>query len=298
VSHSTWRKTKGAQSFSGTEATMSAIRLARGHTGRDKIIKFEGCYHGHSDSLLIKAGSGALTLGVPSSPGVPAGLAEHTVTLPFNDAEAAKTAFAEIGDQIACVIVEPIAGNMNMVPPVAGYAGIPVAVESEGGMFGIAPDITTLGKVIGGGMPAAAYAGRAVIMASIAPDGPVYQAGTLSGNPVAMAAGLKTLELIDDDEFWSTLSAKTRYLDAGIPVAVESEGGMFGMVFTDQGPVRSYEQVAAADIERFRTFFHGMLDEGIYFAPSAFEAGFVSAAHSDDDLDQTIAAAAKVFATL
>ena len=313
---------------SGTEATMSAIRLARGHTGRDKIIKFEGCYHGHSDSLLIKAGSGALTLGVPSSPGVPAGLAEHTVTLPFNDAEAVKAAFAEIGDQIACVIVEPIAGNMNMVPPVAGFletlrdectsagallifdevmTGFRVARGCAQSLFGITPDITTLGKVIGGGMPAAAYAGRADVMASIAPDGPVYQAGTLSGNPVAMAAGLKTLELIDDDAFWSTLSAKTRHLvdglaaaaaDAGIPVAVESEGGMFGMVFTDQGPVRSYEQVAAADVERFKRFFHGMLDKGVYFAPSAFEAGFVSAAHSDDDLDQTIAAAAKVFATL
>ena len=313
---------------SGTEATMSAIRLARGHTGRDKIVKFEGCYHGHSDSLLIKAGSGALTLGVPSSPGVPAGLAEHTVTLPFNDAEAVRAAFAEIGDQIACVIVEPIAGNMNMVPPVVGFleslrdecssagallifdevmTGFRVARGCAQSLFGISPDITTLGKVIGGGMPAAAYGGRADVMASIAPDGPVYQAGTLSGNPVAMAAGLKTLELIDNDAFWSELSAKTRYLvdglaaaaaDAGIPVSVESEGGMFGMVFTDQGPVRSYEQVAAANVERFRTFFHGMLDEGIYLAPSAFEAGFVSAAHSDDDFDQTIAAAAKVFATL
>ena len=313
---------------SGTEATMSAIRLARGHTGRDKIVKFEGCYHGHSDSLLIKAGSGALTLGVPSSPGVPAGLAEHTVTLPFNDAEAVRAAFAEIGDQIACVIVEPIAGNMNMVPPVVGFleslrdecssagallifdevmTGFRVARGCAQSLFGISPDITTLGKVIGGGMPAAAYGGRADVMASIAPDGPVYQAGTLSGNPVAMAAGLKTLELIDNDAFWSELSAKTRYLvdglaaaaaDAGIPVSVESEGGMFGMVFTDQGPVRSYEQVAAANVERFRTVFHGMLDEGIYLAPSAFEAGFVSAAHSDDDFDQTIAAAAKVFATL
>jgi len=313
---------------SGTEATMSAIRLARGHTGRDKIIKFEGCYHGHSDSLLIKAGSGALTLGVPSSPGVPAGLAEHTITLPYNDIEAVRAAFAEIGEQIACVIVEPIAGNMNMVPPVAGFhetlrdectgagallifdevmTGFRVARGCAQSLFGIAPDITTLGKVIGGGMPAAAYAGRADVMASIAPDGPVYQAGTLSGNPVAMAAGLKTLELIDNDAFWSTLSAKTKHLvdglaaaaaDAGIPVAVECEGGMFGMVFTDQGPVRTFDQVAAADVERFKKFFHGMLDEGIYFAPSAFEAGFVSAAHSDDDLDQTVAAAAKVFASL
>ncbi len=313
---------------SGTEATMSAIRLARGHTGRDKIVKFEGCYHGHSDSLLIKAGSGALTLGVPSSPGVPAGLAEHTITLPFNDIDAVKSAFSEIGDQIACVIVEPIAGNMNMVPPVPGFhetlrdectkagallvfdevmTGFRVARGCAQSIFGVTPDITTLGKVIGGGMPAAAYCGRADVMASIAPDGPVYQAGTLSGNPVAMAAGLKTLELIDDDAFWTALTAKTKHLvdslaaaaaDAGIPVAVECEGGMFGMVFTDQGPVRTFAQVAAADTERFKTFFHGMLDEGVYLAPSAFEAGFVSAAHSDDDLDQTIAAAAKVFRTL
>ena len=313
---------------SGTEATMSAIRLARGHTGRDKIVKFEGCYHGHSDSLLIKAGSGALTLGVPSSPGVPAGLAEHTITLSYNDIDAVKAAFAEVGDQIACVIVEPIAGNMNMVPPVDGFhealreectkagallifdevmTGFRVAKGSAQSIFGVTPDITTLGKVIGGGMPAAAYGGRADVMASIAPDGPVYQAGTLSGNPVAMAAGLKTLELIDNDEFWSSLTSKTRKLvdglaaaaaDADIPISVECEGGMFGVVFTDAGPVRSYAQVAAADLERFTKFFHGMLAEGIYLAPSAFEAGFVSAAHSDDDLDQTIAAAAKVFTSL
>jgi glutamate-1-semialdehyde 2,1-aminomutase len=313
---------------SGTEATMSAIRLARGHTGRDKIIKFEGCYHGHSDSLLIKAGSGALTLGVPSSPGVPAGLAEHTITLSYNDIDEVKAAFAEFGDQIACVIVEPIAGNMNMVPPVAGFhetlreectkagallifdevmTGFRVAKGCAQSVFGIEPDITTLGKVIGGGMPAAAYCGRADVMASIAPDGPVYQAGTLSGNPVAMAAGLKTLEKIDDDAFWASLTAKTRKLvdglaaaaaDAGIPVSVEAEGGMFGMVFTDDGPVRSYAQVAAADVERFTRFFHGMLAEGVYLAPSAFEAGFVSAAHSDDDLDETIAAASRVFKSL
>ena len=313
---------------SGTEATMSAIRLARGHTGRDKIIKFEGCYHGHSDSLLIKAGSGALTLGVPSSPGVPAGLAEHTITLAYNDIDAVRAAFAEIGDQVACVIVEPIAGNMNMVPPVAGFhetlreectkagallifdevmTGFRVARACAQSIFNIEPDITTLGKVIGGGMPAAAYCGRADVMASIAPDGPVYQAGTLSGNPVAMAAGLKTLELIDNDEFWVSLTAKTRKLvdglaaaasDAGIPVSVEAEGGMFGMVFTDAGPVRSYAQVAAADVERFTKFFRGMLAESIYLAPSAFEAGFVSAAHSDDDLEETIAAAGRVFKTL
>jgi len=313
---------------SGTEATMSAIRLARGHTGRDKVIKFEGCYHGHSDSLLIKAGSGALTLGVPSSPGVPAGLAEHTITLSYNDIDGVKAAFAEVGDQIACVIVEPIAGNMNMVPPIPGFhetlreecskagallifdevmTGFRVAKGCAQSLFGIEPDITTLGKVIGGGMPAAAYCGRADVMASIAPDGPVYQAGTLSGNPVAMAAGLKTLELIDDDDFWTALTAKTRKLvdglaaaaaDTGVPVSVEAEGGMFGMVFTDDGPVRSYAQVAAADVDRFTRFFHGMLTEGIYLAPSAFEAGFVSAAHSDGDLDETIAAASRVFATL
>ncbi|MEJ2255949.1 MAG: glutamate-1-semialdehyde 2,1-aminomutase [Woeseiaceae bacterium] len=313
---------------SGTEATMSAIRLARGHTGRDKIIKFEGCYHGHSDSLLIKAGSGALTLGVPSSPGVPAALAEHTITLSYNDIDGVKAAFAAIGDEVACVIVEPIAGNMNMVPPVDGFhetlreecsragallifdevmTGFRVARGGAQSLFGVAPDITTLGKVIGGGMPAAAFGGRADIMASLAPDGPVYQAGTLSGNPVAMAAGLRTLELIDDDAFWTSLGAKTARLvdgfaaaarDAGIPVSLEHRGGMFGLVFTDAGPVRSYEHVAGANVERFRTFFHGMLDAGIYMAPSAFEAGFVSAAHSDDDLDATIAAASKVFTGL
>ncbi|MEJ2275842.1 MAG: glutamate-1-semialdehyde 2,1-aminomutase [Woeseiaceae bacterium] len=313
---------------SGTEATMSAIRLARGHTGRDKIIKFEGCYHGHSDSLLIKAGSGALTLGVPSSPGVPAALAEHTITLSYNDIDGVKAAFAAIGGEVACVIVEPIAGNMNMVPPVDGFhetlreecsragallifdevmTGFRVARGGAQSLFGVAPDITTLGKVIGGGMPAAAFGGRADIMASLAPDGPVYQAGTLSGNPVAMAAGLRTLELIDDDAFWTSLGAKTARLvdgfaaaarDAGIPVSLEHRGGMFGLVFTDAGPVRSYEHVAGANVERFRTFFHGMLDAGIYMAPSAFEAGFVSAAHSDDDLDATIAAASKVFTGL
>ncbi len=313
---------------SGTEATMSAIRLARGHTGRDKIIKFEGCYHGHSDSLLIKAGSGALTLGVPSSPGVPAALAEHTITLSYNDIDGVKAAFAAIGDEVACVIVEPIAGNMNMVPPVDGFhetlreecsragallifdevmTGFRVARGSAQSLFGVVPDITTLGKVIGGGMPAAALGGRADVMGSLAPDGPVYQAGTLSGNPVAMAAGLRTLELIDQDEFWDSLTAKTTRLvdglaaaarDAGIPVSLEHAGGMFGLVFTDAGPVRTYEHVARADVERFRRFFHGMLDAGVYMAPSAFEAGFVSGAHSDDDLDETIAAAAKVFSTL
>ncbi|MEO1247698.1 MAG: glutamate-1-semialdehyde 2,1-aminomutase [Pseudomonadota bacterium] len=313
---------------SGTEATMSAIRLARGHTGRDKIVKFEGCYHGHSDSLLIKAGSGALTLGVPSSPGVPAGLAEHTITLAFNDHEALRTAFRELGGEIACVIVEPIAGNMNFVPPADGFletlreecsnagsilifdevmTGFRVAKGGAQAVYGVTPDLTTLGKIVGGGMPAAAFGGRAEIMRSIAPDGPVYQAGTLSGNPVAMAAGLKTLEMLDTDDFYTRLSAQTRKLvdglkagadKAGIPLAVEQEGGMFGFVFTADGPVRSFAQVAAADIERFRRFFHSMLDAGVYLAPSAFEAGFVSAAHSDEDIEFTLAAADKAMTTL
>ena len=313
---------------SGTEATMSAIRLARGHTRRDKIIKFEGCYHGHSDSLLIKAGSGALTLGVPSSPGVPAGLAEHTITLPYNDIGALEAVFGEVGQQIACVIVEPIAGNMNMVPPVAGFheklrelctasgtilifdevmTGFRVAKGGAQSIFGITPDLTTLGKIVGGGMPAAAFGGRADIMASLAPDGPVYQAGTLSGNPVAMAAGLATLELIDTPGFYESLTAKTAQLihgldsaaeNAEIGMATECEGGMFGLVFTDAPSVRSFDQVAAADVERFKKFFHGMLNEGIYLAPSAFEAGFVSAAHGDEEINATIAAAAKVFASL
>jgi len=310
---------------SGTEATMSAIRLARGHTGRDKIIKFEGCYHGHSDSLLIKAGSGALTLGTPSSPGVPASLAEHTITLPFNDIGALRTVFGEIGEQIACVIVEPVAGNMNMVPPIAGFhddlrelctssgtilifdevmTGFRVAKGGAQSILGITPDLTTLGKIVGGGMPAAAFGGRADIMASLAPDGPVYQAGTLSGNPVAMAAGLATLEAIDQDGFYESLSAKTKQLvdglasaalEAGVSMATECEGGMFGLVFTDAPSVRTFDQVAAADVKRFKKFFHGMLNEGVYLAPSAFEAGFVSAAHGDEEINATIAAARKVF---
>jgi len=313
---------------SGTEATMSAIRLARGHTGRDKIIKFEGCYHGHSDSLLIKAGSGALTLGVPSSPGVPAGLAEHTITLQYNDPDSVRAAFAEVGDDIACVIVEPIAGNMNMVRPEPGFletlreqctaagavlildevmTGFRVAKGGAQSLFGIEPDLTTLGKIVGGGMPAAAFGGRADIMASIAPDGPVYQAGTLSGNPVAMAAGLATLELIDQPGFYEALEERTTQLvegvtraasETGVPLATEHAGGMFGFIFTDGGPVRSFAQVAAADVERFKTFFHGMLAERVYLAPSAFEAGFVSAAHGDDEIEQTISAARKVMASL
>jgi glutamate-1-semialdehyde 2,1-aminomutase len=313
---------------SGTEATMSAIRLARGHTGRDKIVKFEGCYHGHSDSLLIKAGSGALTLGVPSSPGVPAELAAHTITLSYNDVDAVAEAFDQLGQEIACVIVEPIAGNMNMVPPEPGFlealrdacsehgavlifdevmTGFRVAKGGVQSLFGIQPDLTTLGKVVGGGMPAAAFGGKEDIMASIAPDGPVYQAGTLSGNPVAMAAGLATLQAIDEPGFYEQLSEKTAELaeglstaaaEAGIPLSVEYQGGMFGFVFTDKGPVRSFDQVAAADVERFKRFFHGMLDAGVYFAPSAFEAGFVSAAHGETEIAATLDAARQVLAAL
>ena len=313
---------------SGTEATMSAIRLARGFTGRDKIIKFEGCYHGHSDSLLIKAGSGALTLGVPSSPGVPAGLAEHTITLSFNDTEAVEQAFAELGEQIACVIVEPIAGNMNMVPPEPGFlealrsccdksesvlifdevmTGFRVARGGAQALFDIKPDLTTLGKIVGGGMPAAAFGGRADIMASIAPDGPVYQAGTLSGNPLAMAAGLATLQELERPGFYASLGKRTDSLMAGlaelarlagVPLAVEASGGMFGMVFSDDGPIRRFSQVTAADTDRFQRFFQGMLEANVYFAPSAFEAGFVSDAHGDDEIRQTLKKAEQVFALL
>ncbi|MDE0754559.1 MAG: glutamate-1-semialdehyde 2,1-aminomutase [Woeseiaceae bacterium] len=313
---------------SGTEATMSAIRLARGFTSRDKIIKFEGCYHGHSDSLLIKAGSGALTLGVPSSPGIPAGLAEHTITLPYNDIDAIDKVFDDIGEQIACVIVEPIAGNMNMIMPIEDFlaslsrrctdagcvlifdevmTGFRVALGGAQALYDIKPDLTTIGKVVGGGLPAAAFGGRADIMASLAPDGPVYQAGTLSGNPLAMAAGLATLEQIEEPNFFSALSDKTSSLiaglksiavDAGVPLAVESQGGMFGFVFSEDDSVSSYEQVAAADIERFKKFFHGMLERGIYLAPSAFEVGFISSAHGDEEIAKTLDAARQTMATL
>lgn len=307
---------------------MSAIRLARGFTGRDKIIKFEGCYHGHSDSLLIKAGSGALTLGVPSSPGVPEALAEHTITLSFNDSAAVEQAFTELSDDIACIIVEPIAGNMNMVPPVEGFletlgtqckksgavlifdevmTGFRVAHGGAQQVYGVTPDLTTLGKIVGGGVPAAAFGGRADIMAHLAPDGPVYQAGTLSGNPLAMAAGIATLQALQSDGFYAQLEARTRQLvdglaslaeESGIPLATECMGGMFGMVFTDDAPVRRYAQVAAADSDRFTRFFHGMLDHDIYFAPSSFEAGFVSSAHGDAELNRTLEAAASVFPAL
>ena len=313
---------------SGTEATMSAIRLARGHTGRDKIIKFEGCYHGHSDSLLIKAGSGALTLGVPSSLGVPGGIAEHTITLEYNNADAVVQAFKQLGDEVACVIVEPVAGNMNLVLPEDGFLAMLREVCSESGallifdevmtgfrvakggaqaLFGITPDLTTLGKIVGGGMPAAVFGGRADVMADIAPDGPVYQAGTLSGNPLAMAAGLTTLAALEAPGFYETLGEKTRRLADGlksiaeqhdVPLAVQSIGGMFGLVFSDDAPMRRYSQIAAADTDRFKAFFHGMLDEGIYLAPSAFEAGFVSIVHGDDEINQTLAAANKVLSVI
>ncbi len=313
---------------SGTEATMSAIRLARGHTGRDKILKFEGCYHGHSDSLLVKAGSGALTLGVPSSPGVPAGLSDHTITLEFNNVDAVDAAFAELGEQIACVIVEPVAGNMNLVPPGPGFletlrercsdsgavlifdevmTGFRVAKGGAQEIFSVRPDLTTLGKILGGGLPAAAFGGSAEIMASIAPDGPVYQAGTLSGNPLAMAAGLATLNELETPGFYPSLSAATERLLTGLKtsaekhgVAVQTEtlGGMFGFVFAPDGPIRSFKQVTGADLDLFRAFFHGMLENGVYLAPSAYEAGFVSAAHGDGEIDKTLEAAETVFASL
>jgi glutamate-1-semialdehyde 2,1-aminomutase len=313
---------------SGTEATMSAIRLARGFTGRNKIVKFEGCYHGHSDSLLVKAGSGMLTLGVPTSPGVPPELAAHTVTLSYNDADQVRAAFAEIGAAIACVIVEPVAGNMNCIPPVPGFlqilreectkhgavlifdevmTGFRVAKGGAQALYGVRPDLTTLGKIVGGGMPVGAFGGRRDIMEHIAPLGPVYQAGTLSGNPVAMAAGLATLEGLDAPGFHTRLEASTdRLVDglrqaatrAGIPLATNHVCGMFGFFFTDADRVTSYADATACDVERFKRFFHGMLDEGVYLAPSAFEAGFISAAHTDADIDATVAAAGRVFGRL
>ncbi|WP_211828087.1 glutamate-1-semialdehyde 2,1-aminomutase [Kistimonas asteriae] len=313
---------------SGTEATMSAIRLARGYTGRDKIVKFEGCYHGHSDSLLVKAGSGALTLGVPNSPGVPADLAAHTITLTYNDLDSVRKAFAETGDEIACIIVEPVAGNMNCIPPVPGFleglrdicdeydtvlifdevmTGFRVSLGGAQGYYGVIPDLTTLGKVIGGGMPVGAFGGRRDIMEHIAPLGPVYQAGTLSGNPVAMSAGLTVLDLITEPGFHEQLSQHvTRLLSglqeradaAGIPFTTSQAGAMFGLFFTDQERVERFDQVMRCDSERFGRFFHAMLEEGVYLAPSAFEAGFISSAHSDADIDETLAAAEKAFARI
>ena len=313
---------------SGTEATMSAIRLARGYTGRDKIVKFEGCYHGHSDSLLVKAGSGALTLGVPSSPGVPAALADHTLTLTYNDADGVREAFEQYGDEIACIIVEPVAGNMNCIPPLPGFletlravctdygsvlifdevmTGFRFGLQGAQGFYGIDADLTTLGKVIGGGMPVGAFGGKAEIMQQIAPLGPVYQAGTLSGNPVAMAAGLATLDLISEPGFYDPLFAKTQALaegleaaaaEAGVPFTTNHAGTMFGGFFTDAERVSNYQQVMACDTERFNRFFHGMLEEGIYLAPASYEAGFVSSAHGNSEITATLEAAGRVFASL
>jgi glutamate-1-semialdehyde 2,1-aminomutase len=311
---------------SGTEATMSAIRLARGFTGREKIVKFEGCYHGHSDSLLIKAGSGALTFGVPTSPGVPQALAQHTVTLAYNDADQVREAFRQLGDRIACVIVEPVAGNMNCVLPAPGFletlreecdrsgallifdevmTGFRVALGGAQDLYKIRPDLTTLGKIIGGGMPVGAFGGRRDVMERLAPLGPVYQAGTLSGNPVSMAAGLATLRLLSAPGFHARLLARTELLmgrlaaaaaKAGVPLSTNHVCGMFGFFFTAEPRVDSYAKVMACDVPRFNRFFHRMLDAGVYFAPSAFEAGFLSAAHSDADFDATIAAAERAFA--
>mgnify|MGYP005989895985 CR=1 FL=1 len=313
---------------SGTEATMSAIRLARGYTGRDKIVKFEGCYHGHSDSLLVKAGSGALTLGEPNSPGVPASIAEHTITLTFNDIDNVRQAFAEVGDQIACIIVEPVAGNMNCIPPKEGFleglrevcdeygtvlifdevmTGFRVALGGAQAHYGIKPDLTTLGKVIGGGLPVGAFGGKREIMEQIAPLGPVYQAGTLSGNPLSMNAGLAMLNaLTSTPGIHEALAAKTEYLTEGlkavaaakgIPFTTTAVGGMFGLFFTDQPEISSFAQTTACDTERFGQFFQGMLKEGVYLAPSAYETGFMSAAISEEDLDRTIEAAGRVFDT-
>lgn len=313
---------------SGTEATMSAIRLARGFTGRDKIIKFEGCYHGHSDALLVKAGSGALTLGVPSSPGVPASLAEHTITLPYNDSEAFVDAMRDHAGSVACVIVEPVAGNMNCVLPEEGFldtlrsecdeqgavlifdevmSGFRVALGGAQAHYGVPPDLTTLGKVIGGGMPVGAFGGRRDIMAMLAPEGPVYQAGTLSGNPLAMTAGLTTLKLISAPGFFETLSSRTERLvkglqerarAAGVPLTTNHLGGMFGLFFSKEQTIRRFEQVMACDQNAFKRFFHAMLRQGVYLAPSAFEAGFVSAAHSEMDIQDTLYAAEQAFQAL
>lgn len=313
---------------SGTEATMSAIRLARGFTGRDKIIKFEGCYHGHADCLLVKAGSGALTLGQPSSPGVPEDFAKHTLTCTYNNLESVREAFASHPNQIACIIVEPVAGNMNCIPPVAGFleglreicdefgallifdevmTGFRVATGGAQGHYNIKPDLTTLGKVIGGGMPVGAFGGRREVMEYIAPTGPVYQAGTLSGNPVAMAAGHACLTVLTEEGNEARLANTTKRLAEGfkaaadkhgIPLLVHQVGGMFGFFFTDQEQVTCYEEVAKCDVERFKHFFHLMLDKGVYLAPSAFEASFTSLAHNSREMDATLEAAELSFAEL
>ena len=306
---------------SGTEATMSAIRLARAHTGRDRIVKFEGCYHGHVDALLVKAGSGALTLGAPTSPGIPRSVTDDTVVLDYNDAAAVRELFARAGDRIAAVIVEPVAGNMNCILPLPGFletlrevctasgavlifdevmTGFRVARGGAQAQFGITPDLTTLGKVIGGGMPVGAFGGRREIMQQVSPAGPVYQAGTLSGNPMAMAAGLATLRAITAPGFHATLAARTTRLlegmraeaaQAGIAFTTAQAGTMFGLFFSEETRVDTYAQATACNVERFRRFFHAMLDGGVYLAPSAFEAGFISAAHDDEVIAETLAAA-------
>ncbi len=313
---------------SGTEATMSAIRLARGFTKRDKIVKFEGCYHGHSDSLLVKAGSGALTMGVPSSPGVPDGLADHTITLTYNDSEQVREVFSQIGQQIACVIVEPVVGNMNCVPPVPGFletlrqcctdsgaqliidevmTGFRISQQGAIGYYNIDADLICLGKVIGGGMPVGAFGGKRHIMQHIAPLGPVYQAGTLSGNPVAMASGLATLNLISEPGFLEPVAQRTtrlveglvsRATAAGIPLTSNHVGTMWGIFFSEEEKIVNYNQVINCDTDKFAQFFHGMLEEGVYLAPASYEAGFMSAAHSDEDINHTLSAAERVFARI
>ena len=313
---------------SGTEATMSAIRVARAATKRDLVIKFEGCYHGHADSFLVKAGSGMLTLGVPTSPGVPAAIADMTVTLPYNDLDAVAECLSARGDEIAAIIVEPVAGNMNCIPPLEGYleglreqcdlhgcllildevmTGFRVALEGAQGLFGITPDLSTFGKVIGGGMPVGAFGGKREFMELVAPSGPVYQAGTLSGNPVAMAAGLANLELISKPGFFEDLGARTSRLvvgvaaaaaDAGVPLQTTQVGGMFGLFLTDAERVVNFAEAGSCDVETFKAFYHLMLDRGVYLAPSAFEAGFVSSAHTAEHIEATVAAARESFARL
>jgi glutamate-1-semialdehyde 2,1-aminomutase len=313
---------------SGTEATMSAIRLARGYTGRDKIVKFEGCYHGHADSLLVKAGSGALTLGQPNSPGVPADFAKHTLTCVFNDLDSVRETFNQYGSEIACIIVEPVAGNMNCIPPLPGFlqglraicdefgallildevmTGFRVALGGAQAHYGIDPDLTTLGKIIGAGMPVGAFGGKKKVMQHIAPTGPVYQAGTLSGNPVAMAAGLAMLDLLQAPGLHQQLAEKTAAVAEGlkaaaarhgIPLAITYVGGMFGFFFTEETEISRFEQVTRCDMERFKRFYHLMLEEGIYLAPSAYEAGFLSLAHGEREIAHTLAAADRSFAKL
>lgn len=313
---------------SGTEATMSAIRLARGFTGRDDIVKFEGGYHGHSDSLLVKAGSGALTFGEPNSPGVPEDFAKHTITLDYNDPQQVRDLFTKMGDKIACIIVEPVSGNMNCIPPVPGFletlrevcdehgsilifdevmTGFRVALGGAQAVYNIKPDLTTLGKIIGGGMPAAAFGGRRDIMNHLSPLGPVYQAGTLSGNPLAMTAGLKTLEIISQNGFHADLNRKTEMFVDGmvaaatehnIPMTSNQVGGMFGLFFSDENKITNFQQVSNCNVEQFNKFFHGMLAQGVYLAPASYEAGFMSSAHTDSDIKDTLSAANTVFENL